>query len=167
MAAPGNGRGEMKKVAVEVHRGGQTDPLVVSTYELGPILDQWLEAYNAETVNGHSPRGQMSRGMSNTRSGEEIDARQGETREGDVRKMGGVTSLEFHSGISARAIWRIRTNESKFTSLTIADALLTAIDQVQAFHDGRVTIVPNPGLTIESYHQRMAHEGRSCSSDPG
>jgi hypothetical protein len=57
---------------------------------------------------------------------------------------------------------RIRKRESKFVTLAVADRLLSTIGQTQAFHDGRITVIPNPGWSNEKYQTWLEAENRSC-----
>lgn len=121
-------------------QGGGSDALVVMTSELAPIVEAWVSAEVAQTDQGVEVY--------------RVDQQ--------PRRHGVIQLLEHRSGVGARNVWRIRRREARFTSLRIADALLTAIDQVQAFHDGRVTVVPNPQWSVERWMRWQREEGRGC-----
>lgn len=50
-------------------------------------------------------------------------------------------------------------SNSPYVSVTVADELLIAIDETNAFYDGRLPVVANPTLSMELWLARMAQRG--------
>lgn len=48
-------------------------------------------------------------------------------------------------GISTTRIAKLLRRERVLTELSVADALLVAMGEVEALYDGTITIIPNPG----------------------
>jgi hypothetical protein len=114
--------------------GGNRDALVVSTAQLAEVMRLWLSKHN-----GRFP----------------TDAAQNENH-----FVTGYQYIIMHSySVNERAIYRILSGESKVTNLRIADEILTAIDEISAFHDGRVPIMPNPGWSTERWLAWKAEQG--------
>lgn len=138
-------------------RGGTTDPLVVSAVELNPVLNRWIVEVDAEIGGSDSINSRT--GGEKSQYAPKFPSNRGMTRQS------GLAILATRAEVSQRQIWAIRNGERKFVTLAIADRLLTAIDQNQAFHDGRIKIVPNPMWTTERYQAWLAEEGRGCSEE--
>jgi hypothetical protein len=133
------------------HNNG-SDPLCVSVHDLAPLLDAWIERYEAS--KGYDPN--RDRGTNNLRQGSQV---------GMVKPLGGVECLTIQSGVGARRIWGIRTGKQKMVTLEIADKLLTAMDLApNCYRDGTVPIVPNPQWTPERYQAWLEEQGRVCET---
>ena len=91
---------------------GRGDNLVVRTEELREVLMAFIEEHDAD----HPPQGL------------EAVAREqrGQTA---VRGFTARNYLNFYSGVSFRVLGRILAVEQEYTTFTIADMLLTAIDE--------------------------------------
>jgi transcriptional regulator with XRE-family HTH domain len=73
--------------------------------------------------------------------------------------LGPQNYIAIHSGISIRQISRICNSETKFVSLSKADAILSAIDQQELLRNGEIKIIPNPTWSMESYMRWMKERG--------
>lgn len=91
---------------------GRGDNLVVRTEELRKILMAFIEEHDAQ----HPHEGLEAC----TRESWGLDA---------VRGFTARNYLHYHSGVSLRKLGSILSCEREFTTLTIADMLLTAIDE--------------------------------------
>lgn len=146
--------------------GGRSDFLMVRSEELAPIIEEWLERYEAEkgilpTAFGKRVPVHTSRNGSGS-----YTSTRGYKVEPKVEPLGGTAFLSYHAKVSTRLIWSVRNKERQHVTLTTADRILTTIDQTHAFHDGRVTVIPNPWLSNETYLRKLAEEGRVCDPDP-
>lgn len=63
-------------------------------------------------------------------------------------------------GMDESYIRRMLQGKTKYTALTLADKILTAIDRPDALSNGEVTVIPNPQWTMEKYIAYM--ESRGC-----
>jgi hypothetical protein len=117
--------------------GSNSDGLVVLTEQLHPIVIEWLKKHNAEFPAIKSGHG--------------------------IRTKHFMSGLDYivaqRPELSARAVYRITSLETKFTTLFVADSVLTAIEETSAFYDGRVQVIPNPGWTQERWLEWKAEQG--------
>jgi len=130
----------------ELYASFRTDPESVRTEELAQAIEAWAKEHMAEDGtfdhSGHPKSGQHSR-----------------IGDGMVQRMGVTDYLSTWSGIPDRRVRSILRRESKFTSLRVADALLTAAKIPGALTDGRVHVVPNPTWDPERWSEWMASRG--------
>lgn len=132
--------------------GGSSDALVVRTSDLARALRPWVDAYNErhpQTSQGQG-RGLMYNPVSDTRL---------ERPEVMPTGFGAVNWLSQESGVNADKISKIlKANDTKHTSLRVADALLTAAGIHHALHHSVVPI-PNPQWTLERWARYMREHG--------
>lgn len=144
------------------HTNG-ADPLVVRADEVAPLIELWITRYEVQKGMTHGVTGSNRGASSKTSSmgrGDKVDTL--------LKPMGAVACLEYHSGVPARRIWSIRSGESKHVTLTVADRLLTFMDDApNCYRDGRVTIIPNPRWSNEKYQAYLAETGRQCATEAG
>ena len=122
------------------------DPESVRTEELASVIREWASEHEADDAMFDSPKSRDKRKWE-------------KTGEGMGPRMGAVTYISEWSGVPDRRVRSILLGESKFTSLRIADAILTAIRQNGALVDGRVHVVPNPTWSPEKWSDWMASRG--------
>ena len=74
-------------------------------------------------------------------------------------QMGPIDWLSEKTGLGIRAIFRITNNETKWTSLSVADKILTAIGSYHKIGTGEIRVVPNPTWTTEKYVEYLRSRG--------
>lgn len=112
---------------------GSGAPEVVPTDQLAPLLKAWRKLY--EKTN-------------------DIKYRQSEIKGSDP-VTGSMQYLVEHTGLHERRIYGIMEQESKFTSLYIAENLLMAIDREYLIATEEITIVPNPNWGFKKWIEYM------------
>lgn len=123
------------------------DGCAVPTSELAPVLrlfvDHWTTTH--QDISAHvSPDGR--------RTGAGLSRRNELGQLAGNETVGAITILHERTvrmdprkrGIPKRTIRNVLTARYQRTELRIADALLAAAHRIDAFHDGTVTVVPNP-----------------------
>lgn len=131
------------------------DPLVVSTADLALALNAWVTAFNRDhDLQPLSPTTQSS-GFSGMGAQDRMPP-----------GFGGAHYLAHWSGVTDRTVQRILRAESQFTSLGLADKLLSAAGMTDVLHT-TVVIVPNPRWTRERWEKwhELATEGCGDLSD--
>lgn len=74
----------------------------------------------------------------------------GEQRRNDVDHVSAMAWLESETGVPRTTIQNIKLARYPTTELRVADALVAALDAPEAFHDGRLTVRPNPAASAEA-----------------
>lgn len=133
-----------------VPAGRRPDGCAVSTAELAPILQEFVEAWtrghedlaarvsvDGRRIGGGSARRNALGQLAGNEAVGAITILHERTRRMDPRQQ----------GIPKRTIRNVLTVRYQRTELRIADALLAAAHRVDAFHDGTVSVVPNPLAT--------------------
>jgi len=142
---------ERRRLEEHIHRikqdqpkkyNGAGEPLVVPSSALAPVLMEWKNWYELE---------------------HESDYQRGQINTDNPTMFGPMQYLEFHSGLPARRIYGIMRQETKHTSLSIADRLLGAIDKGYLLASGAIPVVPNPHWRMDTWIAYMNKRG--CSSD--
>ena len=95
---------------------GRGDNLVVRTAELREVLLAFIEEHDAK-----HPR--------------EVAFNGGKTRQDDQWSFSGRNYLAFHSGRSQKTLHVILSLGSEYTTLSVADSFLSAIDQAHLLSD--------------------------------
>ena len=74
---------------------------------------------------------------------------------------GPTAVIAARSGISARTVsrWMNNSTGAEYVDVYVADKLLDAIDESFALVDGRLPVIPNPQLSMESWVRRMEAKG--------
>jgi hypothetical protein len=135
--------------------GGIGEPEGVFTVQLAPILLEFKEGWLRTRAQSEVPR---NKGKSTiTVFGELIDR---SLIDESMDILGPWQYLREKTGISERMILRITRVESTFTSLSVVDKLLQAMNLTHYMHNGRITVVPNPRWSLQKYVKYM--EGRGC-----
>ena len=122
------------------------DPLVVRTEEFALVLEVWIKDHEAH----HPPE---SRRITSY------------TYVGDADKnIPGYSGAQYiaqflHNENGERAIYRILKRETRVTTLQLVDSILTAIEEVAALTDGRLTVIPNPYWTQERWLKWKEEQG--------
>lgn len=112
--------------------GGLHDPLVVSTPALARVVRRFLEEIN-------ELHGNLGAGHPHPTDG---------------RGISGMAYLVHWSGVQSRRIHGICREETKFTTLDVADKLLTAMElQYLLASDPELAPVPNPQWTREKWEK--------------
>jgi hypothetical protein len=132
---------------------GLGQPEVVPTSQLAEVLREWKEQYDRERSTSESMKKKQQR--------RKLFGYDVYVELNPMPVIGAWQYLVEKTGINNRAIWRIISNESQYTSLTIADELVRAMDLPHYWHNGRLTIVPNPRWTQEKYIAYIEERG-SC-----
>ena len=128
----------------------RTDPESVRTDQLAAVIREWAKEHEND---GGLFEKSKSKGWTNATLGT------GRTSEGYGPRMGATDYIGTWSGIPDRRVRSILAGESTFTSLRVADAILTAIRENGALTDGRVNVVPNPGWSLERWTEWMSSRG--------
>ena len=105
-------------------RGG--DNLMVRTEELAQVLERWIEEHDAQ----HPRQADL---------GFKVKEKRGEV----VGAFSARAYLRHYSGRSEKSVWTILNRRTEYTSLTIADALLSAIES-PALLDGTLWVGRDP-----------------------
>jgi len=121
-----------------VVRNNGTEPLSVPTDQLSHYVTIWIDKYRAERPYNHREHGR-SCSLENT-------------------YVGALDYLASQSGLAVRAINRVIYQESKFTSLSLADQILTAMERHDLL-DNEINVVPNPRLTEQRFNEAMREAG--------
>lgn len=108
-------------------RGG--DNLVVRTEELAQVLEAWIKKHDAL----HPRMNEIGRVVQAQKNGQELP----------VESFSARKYIAFHSGRQEKSIWTILNRRTEYTSLTIADALLSAIES-SALSDGTLWVGRDP-----------------------
>jgi hypothetical protein len=123
-------------------RYDSADHLVVLTDELASVVEEWLTQWEADR-----PRAPFA-GTLQTPHGKTM-----------VSFYNGIPWLSDESGVPYRSIRRILGREGKYTTLGIADKLLTAIGWTHDL-DTLVRVVPNPRYSQEQW--QTWYNERTC-----
>ena len=79
----------------------------------------------------------------------------------NTMRTGPSQVIADRSGLNVRTVSRWINNELKAVHVDayVADKLLDAIDDTNALIDGRLTVIPNPALSMETWVKRMSARG--------
>lgn len=124
------------------------DSLVVRTEELASVLRLWIDKHN-----GRFMKNSGGRRPSYKYTGEADEV---------IHYIGAYDYICFQMGKPpeyARVIYRVVTRESMHTDLSVADGLLTAIEESGALTDGRITVMPNPRWSKERWIKWKSEQG--------
>jgi len=126
-------------------RSGNEDGLVVPTVELAAVIRVWITDHEA-----HHPPGTQN-----------IPTYKGGQSESIAQGYSGLQYISNHlpGDHQERTVWRILHLESKHTSFWLADSLCTIIEEMAAFHDGRITVIPNPNWSQEHWLEWKGQQG--------
>jgi hypothetical protein len=122
------------------------DPLVVLTEELALVMEEWLYKHN-----GRYPQ------MGNIKPNYHYKDK--DLVPNATSGYGYILNQMGKSAGYARVLYRIKRRESKHTELRIADAILSAIEEVGALEDGRIEVIPNPLMSMERWLVWKAEQG--------
>lgn len=109
---------------------------VVDKHQLALILRKWVVQYVANRPEGFDDFSGPTQVIAE-RSGKSIRV-----------VSGYINETHFHG------------TSTNYVDVKVADELLIAIDETNAFYDGRLPIIPNPLLSMERWFERM--ETRGC-----
>jgi hypothetical protein len=121
---------------------GSNEPEVVKTEDLRRILLEWQDQWYAERVK-LKPLSGWARENS---------------RSENVPRIHPLDWLSFETGYSRKRFEVIISGKFEWTTLPVADALLTAIGHPEYLHT-RLQIVPNPHWSNERYVSYMRRRG--------
>lgn len=110
------------------------DSCVVDTAPLAQLLQGFITTWNVS-------RPAVARG--GTSNGGRFTPRAERPVE-EVGMVSAVSWLAAETGVPESTIEKVARGRSKTTELRIADPLVQALDRPQAYHDGTLTIRPNP-----------------------
>jgi hypothetical protein len=115
-------------------RGGTGDANVIRARHIAPLLNKWVDAWNANRPNIHGWRNPQD------------------------TYYGPCQWLSDQSGVTVRQISRIKNGDLEYVSLNHADALLQAMDAAERL-DVDIPVIRNPRWTRERWHAYMAERG--------
>ncbi len=69
----------------------------------------------------------------------------------DTLNYGEAKSVYRRAGIEQRQFLRVKNRQTKYTSLHVADAILSALERPELLHNGTVRVIPNPRWTKEKW----------------
>lgn len=64
-------------------------------------------------------------------------------------RISGMAWLSLESGLSEDVLWNIRGARFRTTELSTADRIVHALGHEEWFHDGTLTVLPNPRASRE------------------
>lgn len=137
------------RARTEKRFSGNRDPLSVPTKDLARILQDWIEKHDARF-----PSEVGDQAASLAREPTRYSA-------GYSKGAYGFSARNYiceQAGIQLRSLHRVLRCESKFTSLSLADELLTAIERRDAL-DLDLRVVPNPAWSQERWVREMKKRG--------
>lgn len=144
-------------------RNGSSDLEAVATVELADVINTWIELY--KRTRPDPTWGAKSDDETVMVFGKRL-SRQSCTSSHIVKeKIADYSAINYiveRSGVPDRRLYAIRKVLYKFTVLSVADKLLTAIDEQHALRDGRVRVVANPNISIKrlaAFMMQCAEEG--------
>lgn len=101
----------------------ERDPCVVRTGPLASVLREFVADWNARRL---STAGRFA------------------GAERDIGTVGAIRWLAGETGLSMDTIEAVVKVRNQTTQLRVADAIVTALERPELFHDGTLTIRPNP-----------------------
>jgi hypothetical protein len=102
---------------------------MVRTEELAQVLEAWIKKHDAL----HPRMSEIGRVVQARKNGQELP----------VESFSARAYLRHYSGRSEKSVWTILNRRTEYTSLTIADALLSAIES-SALLDGTLWVGRDP-----------------------
>lgn len=140
-------------------RNGASDIEAVCTFELAAVIETWVEQQRRD----HPVRNRGQASALDVRVFGKTLKRNPDTIPTSVDQLtrGALDLLPDITGIDGRVLYQIRKCRTKFTLLSIADQILTALDEQHALRDGRIRVVPNPRAS----KARLSAYLRECASD--
>jgi len=133
---------------VRISRGGDGDPLVIRTAELAPLIERAKTAFDAQhSIDTHVA-------ASRSRHSDEFET---------VSSFGFWQWLVQETGLSEKTLRRIHTQETKHSTLLVADELLSGLGLPHAISSGLVHVIPNPHWSQVRWVQYLNETG--CEPD--
>jgi len=135
------------------------DPLVVRTADLKAALDRYVKDFKSR----HDGKTHILKKTYGSHGGHRIGERGWADDYDTDTQQGATTWIAEQAGLSQRRIWGIMNNQTKHTSLDIADKIIQALEMTYVYHNGEVPVVPNPQWNQERWVRWMNRRG--CSAD--
>lgn len=134
-------------------RNGISDPMVVRTSLLADVVARWVRQHEQDHPSNIAKHGQA---VSESHASSSIVYAE------SMPETHGVRYLAERLGVDQGTINRVLRKDTKWTTLGLADDLLTAMGQPQLLRT-EITPVPNPHWSVEHWEAWHAEHG-SCSS---